>query len=78
MTMLGGKLIKNPGARVPGRISHSPLDSPPPSLALFPHLQTHGQLTIIHPWNPLRGRGKYYSKAWMRDQIERKYVIAGF
>ena len=34
MTMLGGKLIKNPGARVPRRISHSPLDSPPPSLAL--------------------------------------------
>ena len=34
MTMLCGKLIKNPGARLPGRISHSPLDSPPPSLAL--------------------------------------------
>ena len=79
MTMLAGKLIKNPGARVPGRISHPPLDSYPLWLSVS---------SLAKSWTtdynssleskPIEGEETYYSKAWMRDQIERKICLCWF
>ena len=68
MTMLGRKLIKNPGARVPGRISHSPLDSPPPSVSSSVKSWTTYYNSFLEP-KLIERDGKYYSKAWMIDQI---------
>ena len=42
--------------------------------------QNHGQLTIIHPWNPslLRGRGNVTPRPGGETRLKEKYVIAGF
>ena len=71
MTMLGRKLIKNPGTRVPGRISHSPLDSSPASLALsflICKIMDNEDNSSLEP-KPIERDGKHYPKAWMIDQI---------
>ena len=71
MTVLFRKLIKNPGIRVPGRLSHSPSSTLPPFLGFsFLMCKNTGHLTIIHSRNPslLTERGNSYSELWMIDQ----------
>lgn len=73
-----GSSLKTPGARVPGRISHPPFDSPPPLWLSVSPWQNHGQLTVIIPNLSLLRGGTYYPRPGWETRLKEKHVFAGF